>query len=320
MGVTIIYVNEKHISGNSGSFKNIEEALAMKNKWVMMGIGAGVGTALLLANGLSAMAGYSGYDAYKEALKNTKAMTSVTGNIDVLVRDNGAQVLKGDVIFKKNNEQQAVGAEMQINSGSQSHAVNVFHQDNKTIVKTSDSDVYKVIEQKGPAPKWKDSKNTHVTPEVENVIDAMVGNLRDSVTVDDQKDGSQHVSLHLSGTQIPAAVNALGSLVIKKVSNCPNQGTANPSYIPIDLPKLTQNIHVQEVNLDADINANHVINEQTAEIKIVGQDAQGAEHTLNVKTNLHLSAFNQTALVPLDLKGKKVEVVQHQAAMHHGNW
>jgi hypothetical protein len=296
-----------------------KEALPMKNKWLTMGLSAGVGTAMLIVSGLSAMAGYSGYDAYKEALKNTKAMTSVTGNVNVLVRDNGAEVLRGDVNFKRNNEQQAAGAEMQISSGSQSHLVDVFHQNDKTIVKTSDSDVYKVFEQKGPVPKWKNN-HAQVAPEVENVIDAMVGNLRDRVTVEEQKDGNQHVSLHLSGTQIPAAVGALGSLAIKKVSNCPNQGTANSPYIHVNLPKLTQNIHVTEVNLDAEINANHVINEQTAEIKIVGQDAQGAEHTLNVKTDLHFSGFNNTALVPLDLNGKKVEVVQHQAPMHHGNW
>ncbi|WP_019122655.1 hypothetical protein [Brevibacillus massiliensis] len=124
-----------------------------------------------------------------------------------------------------------------------------------------------------------------MTGEAENVIDALVGHLRDQVTLEDGTNGGKHVSLHLSGEQVPVAVNALGSFIVKKASGM-EHGSGQPDgehpQIPAaaiglkpNLPKLTDEIKVQEIDLDAAINRDNYIEHETAKIVIVGKDEAG---------------------------------------------
>ncbi|WML38249.1 hypothetical protein RCG19_13555 [Neobacillus sp. OS1-2] len=72
--------------------------LPMKKKWITAGTGLGIGAVLLLVSGFSAMANTNGYDAYKTALKNMKAKTSITTNVDLTITDNGKKLVTGAAI------------------------------------------------------------------------------------------------------------------------------------------------------------------------------------------------------------------------------
>ncbi|MFM1651607.1 hypothetical protein ACI7RC_05850 [Brevibacillus sp. B_LB10_24] len=301
----------------------------MKKKWLAMGTGIGVGAVMLLASGFTAAAGSSGYDVYKAALKNNLAVSSITGNLHVTVTDNDAELLQVQSNVKADFNRHDASAAIQADSSAGgTKAVHVYRQEDKTIVKPSDSDVYRVMEPAGG--KWQNhSGKPALTGDAENVIDALVGHLRDQVTLEDGANGGKLVSLHLSGEQVPVAVNALGSFIIKKASSMEHgngqwdgehgQNPAPSIDLKPNLPKLTDEISVQEIDLDAAINRDNYIEHETAKIVIVGKDEAGKKHEVAVNLAVDLTDLNRTVPDHVDLSGKEVETVPVDS-MRHRSW
>ncbi|WP_134685743.1 hypothetical protein [Brevibacillus migulae] len=299
----------------------------MNKKWLAMGGGIGLGVAMLITSGFSASASNTGYEAYKQAWKQTKAAASIAGDAHVTVNDNEEKVLDVTSAFKKDNGKDLSSAAIQVDNDKQKHALHVYRQDGKIIVKHSGSDMYHVMERQGP--RW--GQNEHdpeLAKDMENVLDVLAGNLRSEVMLKNQENGKKHVSLHLSDSQIPTAVNAIGSLIIKNASqhtgadNHRHQGVKSiaPADMKVDFPQLTDNIRMQEVNLDAIINADDYIENQKAEIRIVGQDASGEEHQVTVAFDVDLSGLNHTVIEPVQLEGKQVHSITSEGRKHFGAW
>lgn len=313
----------------------------MKNKkWIAMGAGLGVGAVLLTVSGLTAMADASGYDAWKSALKQTKSVTSIAGSVNVAMTDNGTKLAGVEASFKKADN--AASANVLLSAGGASQGMDVYLQDGKAVLKASGSDVYRIAEHgdgEGNGPGWKRHAGPKADPafaeRVERVFDALVGILKDRVELDTNADGSKHVSLHLSGNQVPVAVNAIGSFVIGGVSDgehwnhhgqagrgdrehaaAGKTADANALFTPEmkpDLPKLTQDVRIEEIKLDATIDANNYFGNKTAEIRVTGKDEAGASHSVVVRAEVDLTGMNATQADTIDLTGKKVEVIEREA-------
>jgi hypothetical protein len=298
----------------------------MRKKWLTVGVGFGIGTMMLFVSGFSAMANTSGYDAYKAALKNTKAATSMTAKVDVKVTDNGTKLLAGTANIKLNQALNAGSMAATVGDSSQTHSLNVFRQDGKVIFKSSDDDVYRVMEH--DAPKWQHEGVAPNPPKaVEQIFDALMGNMRELATVESVSDGGKQAALHLSGSQIPTVVNALGALVVSKVADCDQWGqeewnhAENSSFkssdMKVNIPKLTGNIKVEKIHLDAKINPGDVLEQQTAEIHITGTDDSGNNHVLVIQLHVDFSGFNQTAPERVDLTGKKTLEIKNDGSKDH---
>jgi hypothetical protein len=298
----------------------------MRKKWLTAGVGLGIGAVMFFVSGLSAMANTSGYDAYKVAVKNTKAETSLTAHADLTVTDNGTKVLAGTANFKQNHELNAGSMSATFDNSTQTHSLNVFRQDGKVIFKSGDNAVYRVMEQN--TSKWQHKGDMPNPPKaVEQVIDAFMGNIRDLATVESQSDGGKQATLHLSGSQIPTVVNALGTLVVSNRGQW-HHGNGNhaensaimPSDMKVNIPKLTDNIKVDKINLDARINPENVLEAQTMEIGITGTDDSGKNHVLAIQLHVDFSGFNQTTPERIDLTGKQTLQMQNDWAKrgwHH---
>ncbi len=190
-------------------------------------------------------------------------------------------------------------------------------------MKSSASDVYTVEQEKQGKRHKEANKPDQMSKEVENVIDSLVGNLQDHITVDNKADGTKEVSLQLSDTQVPAVVNAVGALMVKKAAEeekkhaqgtqeqqDPAEGFMLQNMKP-NLPKLTQDIKIKAVNVKADIDASNYIKHQEAHITVTGKDSAGADHEVVLNLQADLSGLNSTTPDKVDLTGKNVKTVQH---------
>ncbi|MGM0883768.1 MAG: hypothetical protein ACQEXQ_22390 [Bacillota bacterium] len=275
----------------------------MKKKWWMAGGAFGIGAVMLLVSGFSAMASTSGYDAYKTALKKTKAATSLTAKMDLTVTDNGTKVLAGTSDIQLNRELNSGSVAAAFGDNTQTHSMNVFHQDGKVIFKSGDDEVYRVKEHN--APEWQDDGVAHNPPKaVEQVFDTLMGNIQELATLESASDGSKQAELHLSGSQIPAVANVLGTLAVSKL--------AEHDQRELSFPRLTDNIKVEKINLDAKINANNVLEQQSAEISITGTDDSGNHHVLAIQLHVDFSGFNQTVPERIDLTGKQIMEIENE--------
>jgi hypothetical protein len=292
----------------------------MKKGFVILGA-IGISSVVMVTSGFAAMASTSGYTVYKDAIKATQSLNSVALSGGITLKDNGTSLVNVTGSVKADLAKETQSGSATIDNSGKKQTVEIYKQSNQTITKSSNSDVYyQELERQG---KHKDEKpeSKQIPQEVENIIDSLVGNLQNSVTLDNKADGTKQVTLSLSNAQLPPVVNAVGSLLIKNALD-EKQGHQKIDKVPgIDfapsLPALTQNIRIDQIDIKADINASNFIQHQEAAITVSGKDAAGVSHQVVLQLNADLSGFNATTPDTIDLTGKNVKVVQQD--IKHGD-
>jgi hypothetical protein len=301
----------------------------MKKKVLMMGAGLTLGSALLVSSAFADIGGAKGYEAYKSALKNTATVASTTQNISVSILDNGNELMSATTTLKENGAIGGVSGIAAIKAGATSQTIEFYDQGGKKIIKVGDSDTYNVITESG-REKWKGKDDRLEDPalnkEMENVVDALVGNLKNYVNLNHTSDGKKTVDVTLTGSQIPAAANVIGSLLVKEALNGKHAqdewnsqelsnkalGGLNVQQITANFPKLTQDVNIDEVALHAAIDENNYISSQEIDFTISGKDASGQAHKVVISTDIGLSNVNATTPDVIDLAGKKINTIQEQ--------
>ncbi|MZQ83826.1 hypothetical protein GQF01_17075 [Paenibacillus sp. 5J-6] len=307
----------------------------MNKKLAMMGLGVAVGSMMLVTSVYAGVGDAPGYETFKSAVKQTATVHNVTRQVNVTLQDNGAQLLNVKSTIKSSGENHAGSAEVTVNNGTAEQTIHFYNQEGKQIIKTGDSDVYKVLEGKGMGGKFKDYEGTGHTPdpqvvsEVENVVDALVGNLKNYVTMDEAPGNVKEIHFKLSGSQISPVVNTIGSLAIKHGAMENNQRPmpSKADTLGIDvttlknsLPQLTSDIKMDEVEVNASVDSDNHITNQTAQIHISGKDAQGTAHNVVLSVDMTLSSLNSTTPDTVDLTGKQLETVKiDPEKTHHRN-
>lgn len=294
-------------------------------KLAMIGLGVAVGSMMLVTSVYAGVGDAPGYETFKSAVKSTAAVTNVTRQVQVTLQDNGESLLNVSSTIKQDRAGQAGSAQITVKSGADEQTIQVYNQDGKQIVKTGESDVYKVLDHSniaGKHGKFANSKhepNPEMIQEAENVVDALVGNLKNYVTMNDAAGNAKDIHFKLSGSQIPPVVNTVGSLLIKHGTadnaNKPMPKAAETLGIDVaslknSLPQLTQDIKMDEVEVNATVDADNHITNQTAQIRISGKDGKGASHDVVLNVGMSLSNLNATTPDKVDLTGKQVETVK----------
>ncbi|MEK8127546.1 hypothetical protein WMW72_06410 [Paenibacillus filicis] len=305
----------------------------MNKKLTMMGLGVAVGGMMLVTSVYAGVGEAPGYEALKSAVKQTATVHNVTRLVDVSVKDNGNSLLQVKSTVKQDTGNRSGSAEVAVTSGTETQKVYLYNQDGKQIVKTDDSDVYKVLEAGDKQGKQKHARegsghtpDPQTIQEVENVVDALVGNLKDYVTMNEGAGNVKDIHFKLSGSQIPAVVNAIGSLAIKhgtseQASQRPLPAKADTFGIDLQtirnsVPHLTGDIKMDAVEVNATVDADNHITNQSAEIRISGKDDQGAAHDIVLNVDMALSSLNSTTPDKVDLTGKQVENVKLDELSH----
>jgi hypothetical protein len=298
-----------------------KEAFAMKKKMVWMGLGGVVGSMLLISSVYAGVGDYAGYDAYKSALKHTSSSQSVTGAFDLNVLDNNKSVVAMKSTFKLDSVHQQSSGKVEMKSEASSQQFNLYSQDGKEIIKPDDSETYTVIDngikRHKESKHWNQQPNPQFVSEAENVIDSLVGNLRNEVNLNTNSDGSKQVNVELKGTQLPAIVNTITSIMIKnggqdmakEAAQKDNlHGLLNTDFLN-QLPKLVKDISIRTISLTGDINADDILNKQNVHVLIYGKDAAGTGHEVEFNFNVALSDLNHTVPDTIDLTGKTVQTL-----------
>jgi hypothetical protein len=293
----------------------------MNKKMILMGLGGVVGSIMLVSSVYAGVGDYKGYDAYKSALKHTSITQSVTGAFDVTVLDNNKSIiaLKSMIKFDTVNHQSS--GKVEVKSENSNQVFELYNQGNQEIIKSSDSEIYTILntgeQHQNNRLHVTQQPNTQIANEAENVIDSLVGNLRNDVNLKTNADGSKQIKVELKGTQLPAIVNTITSLLIKNggqeitkqaVQKDNLHGLLNTDFLN-QLPKLEKDITIRSISLTGDITSNNMLNRQNAQLTIYGKDASGAEHELSFTFNVALSDQDQTVPDTIDLTGKQVQTL-----------
>jgi hypothetical protein len=180
-----------------------------------------------------------------------------------------------------------------------------YYYSDKTgyISKDSDQNVYYVSEYTSPreVSSFKNPFKEKQASDVEKIADALVGNLKDSVIVTENADGSKVLSGSLKESQIPALVNAVVSLQSKNTFDGRQHNDNN------NMPKITKDIFVKEISGKMVVNKDGLIQSVLGTGVLSGKDDSGKEHIITLELLGKVSNVNSTIVKKPDLSGKTVQ-------------
>ena len=279
------------------------------SKKAIMGICLALGTMLFTTTAFAEITTSNGYEQVKDALKTSAENCSskfdnYTISTSLAIKDGGDLVSQNDSTIKYDNinyQQETIGSNI---SGNQKNESYFFRDKNGYINYDSNQGTYYhtnfASEQKNDFLFENPFKQSGVS-DIEKIIDALVGNLKDYAIVNQNPDGSKEISGSISEAQIPAIVNAVVSYKVK------NQFANQYSDKSSEVPRITDDIYVKEIKANAIVDKDGIIQNAMGVGIISGKDEQGNLHELNFEILGKLTDVNSTSVNKPDLAGKKVE-------------
>lgn len=284
----------------------------MNKKTMAMAASLAIGGSLLFGAVLTNASQLSGYETYKNAVKDTKNLQNETIDLKASLTDNGASLLNVTSNLKLNESSNAMSKVTTITSGNTTRTESSYEQDGKRITKNSNSDQYYERDDSHSASNTiKESQNPVVEQSMEVVVDTLAGSMQSNVNTTANPDGTKTVAINLGENDVTPLVNALTSLAFTAENHRGSfHNESNNANGTNDLknaiPQLQSNIKVVSVTSTGNINKDDIITNQTATIVVSGTDAQGTQHELTFNLNLNLSNINNTTPDKIDLTGKQV--------------
>jgi hypothetical protein len=327
-------------------------------KKALISLSVAVGVAVLATTAVVGAVNESAYTQLKNAVKTTTARVAAedgnyTQRVEITLKDNGVVLLRTTTSQKTDgiaNEQTSVNE----TKGGKTQTTYNFNNASKNIYYDAYSDTYFVNEWTSPLDEtgapYADEKlrmiestnyNTQdplaqeTVKDLEKILDAFVGNLKDYVSVTENADGSRTFTGSLSDTQIPALVNAIASFATKQYLTSsgmvqPMAGAVDSAgvmiadktdpdgvVVPITsenqygLPSLTGDIFVKSVSGTATADPDGVLSGGDLSVVLSGTDADGVAHDLSLQMSATMVDIGTTVVTEPDLTGKKVQITKN---------
>lgn len=232
------------------------------------------------------------------------------------LKDNDATLLQSSYFYKVDNEKEAsesTTVTQYQNGKTDSHYS--YSDKQNSIWKNGVEDKYYVTEfskasDMGNRNGFKSPFNEKRAPEMEKIFDAMMGNLKDYVQVEQRPEGGKVYSGNLTEVQVPALVNAVSSFGMKQM-------VLDRGYREEDMkfPEIESDIFVKKVSGRAIENKEGILENLTGDVTLSGKDKSSAQHDLTLNVVLKLSDTGKTTVSKPDLTGKKIEKVSRAGGL-----
>ncbi len=275
-------------------------------------ISLALGTVMFTTTAIAQVLSKSGYDQLKDSVKYTvesctTGLSSYTIDSAVIIKDNSTVILSHNSVVKT-DVSNGVKEDISTSLEGSTKRENYYYSDrNSYISKNSNDDVYYINEYTSPRENIspRNPFKEKEAADVEKIVDALVGSLKDAVVVTENSEGSKTLSGSLTESQIPALINAVVSLQSKREFGyrSDNQG---------DMPKITNDVFVKEVKGNMVTTKEGFIESVLGTGVISGKDDNGKEHNLTFELLAKISNVNSTKVSKPDLSGKKVEKNREQ--------
>jgi hypothetical protein len=294
----------------------------MRKKTVMI-LSFAVGSLMFATTAMAVVASKSGYEQLKDALKTSSEscavkLSSYTLDRSIVVKDNGKIISSEDSVKKYDrlnaaSEITTTSITTSINGSKKKNVIYNFSNKNGSIYYNSDEDTYYVNEGSNEAKTqfFIDPFKEKTAGDMERIVDALIGNLKDSVVVSEKTDGSKELSGAVSEAQIPAIANALVSYELKSAYGISSKGPN--SGIESTFPNVLKDIYVKEIKGNVIVTKEGLIQSILGTAILSGKADDGTEHNLTFELLGKLVDVDLTKVNKPDLSGKKVQTSAQNA-------
>lgn len=281
--------------------------MKFKKKTAMV-LSFAVGTLMFASTAMAEVVSKNGYDQLKDSIKYTAEgctsnLSNYTMDASFAIKDNGTVIISDSSVNKCDVSKQALESTSTHLEGATKSENYSYSDKNGYIDKNNNTDIYYVRNYTNPheVSSFKNPFKEKQASDIEKIADAIVGNLKDSVVVTQNPDGSKELSGSLNESQIPSLINAVVSFQSKNVFGS-DRGN-NKDY----MPKISKDIFVKEVTGKMIVGKDGLVQSILGTGVISGKDESGKEHTLTFELLGKLSNVNSTIVSKPDLSSKKVE-------------
>src|SRR3712207_5462963 len=180
-----------------------------------------VGIAMFTTTVMAEVVSKSPYEQAKDSIKYsaeaiTTKLQSYTADYSMVLKDNGKVVMSSKGLDKADNiKKSKLSTTSFLENGKKK--TSMYYADKKGYISGNKDGVYYegVYEQADEGVNRKNPFNEKGASDIEKIIDAIVGNLKDYVVSTEKSDGSKELSGSISEAQIPTLINAVTSYMIK---------------------------------------------------------------------------------------------------------
>jgi hypothetical protein len=288
----------------------------------VMGISFMVGTLMFATTAFAEVSSKSGYEQAKNALKYSadsfsSKLQSYTINSSTIVKDNGTIITELDNVKKYDLSKDAVEITTNETDNNKPQTETYCYRDKNTSINYDNKNKVYYVSNFKNANNFEMFSNPFKAKQagdVEEIADAAVGNLKDSVVVNVKADGTKELSGSISESQIPAIANAIVSYEIKSIY-CSNNGNNNNIIFPNEI----SDVYVKDANEDMILNKDGLIQTATGSAQISCKDNQGKVHNLTFQELVTVVDINTTKVNKPDFTGKKVQQSTDQGSTGLGD-
>jgi hypothetical protein len=272
-----------------------------------------IGACVFVSTALADMALGSGYDQLKASAKRTsqqleQGLNNYTLDLDFSLTDNGQTLLHSTSIQKiDNTNQMNENTSTDLNAYGETTNHYSYSDAERNIWKSNSEDKYYVTNY--PSDMTREARKAYRDPfkekgaaEMEKIVDAVVGNLKDYVQAVDRPEGGKAFSGSLSAAQVPALINAVSSFGVKQMI-----GDQSRMDRKSQLPDIDSDIFVKKVTGSANENGSGLLENVTGTAVLSGKEKNGTEHDITLTVTAKLTGIGTTTVTPPDLTGAKVE-------------
>ncbi|AZV55506.1 hypothetical protein [Clostridium sp. AWRP] len=275
-----------------------------------------IGTLMFTTTAFAEVNSKSGYDRLKDSLKYTaqsctSKFSSFTVDSSFLVKDNGSIIYSKNMLNKYNLSDKSVENTSKTNNGT-TISKYLYYKDKNIIINnnTLNGNMYYVTnitdKTKADDSILSNPFKENRTSDIEKIVDAAIGNLKDSISVTEKPDGSKKLSTSLNENQIPSLINALISFRLKEDITNINKQHSQPDSSSVKLPQISKDVFVKDASAEITTDKNGTIQNVLASGTISGKDNSGKDHLLVFELSLKIKDINSTKVSKPDLSDKKV--------------
>ncbi|WLR53769.1 hypothetical protein LC048_14735 [Mesobacillus subterraneus] len=273
----------------------------------------GISGAVMLGSVYSISANTSGYDLYKDALKNTHLLESTTMDISMDLLDNSKTIYSADTTIMTNRLEKTMEGSSSVSNGETTASYEMYRQDGQFLVKkNSENKVYSMKSK--DRVHGSQSDRMELQEDLEKLVDVLTKDLQQKMVVNDSTNGSKEVILNLSNTEISMAANVVTSMMLKHAAMMNDRTEDLDSSfhdVKFNLPELKKDIVIKSAEVKAKINSQNYVEAQDVTVLVTGKDAQGKTHQVSFAVSLDLTNANDTKVESLDLTNLTIEEVTH---------
>lgn len=295
----------------------------MRRKQSKLFITLAIGLILLIGTSIVSFAnGPSGYDSFKEVLKNQNEVENAKINFDLKVSDNEKDVVYITSVVNADKESEKASGTINILADNVDKSFNFYASEDSAIIKVNDTEKYikfEGVKAEKIRKMERRNKDHKLTANEEAFMDAIVGDYKNNFNEKQLENGNKEITFSMDEGDVPDIINLLleakheDKMEEKEFAQCTElKNILGICKDDIKTAELETDIKIKSILVKLIVDSENKVKGFGLAGEISGKDADGKTHLLKIDMNAEISNIGSASIEQIDLTGKDVTIIKKE--------